>query len=220
MTQSSNLVLTDKVSGTSWNLPSPETGGKTSHPKSTGVIVLPRNSNTQSLTVLDNRTNKIYEVPIENNTIPALKFKEMTADPIPNSREEDESSKGLRVYDPAFQNTAVAKSKITYINGDAGILRYRGYPIEQLAEKSTYLEVAYLLIYGELPTKQQFTNFNHEVMYHTFVHLNVTELMRKFNYNAHPMGMFVSGVAAMSTFHPDANPALAGSDLFIRDEKA
>ncbi|CAJ0886195.1 7700_t:CDS:2 [Entrophospora sp. SA101] len=135
----SSLVLTDKVSGTSWNLPSPETGGKTSPPKPTGVIVLPRNPNTQSLRVLDNRTNKIYEVPIENNTIPALKFKERTADPIPNSREEDESSKGLRndyinlnifvclnsVYDPAFQNTAVAKSKITYINGDAGILRYR-----------------------------------------------------------------------------------------------
>ncbi|CAJ0769133.1 12434_t:CDS:2, partial [Entrophospora sp. SA101] len=158
-------------------------------------------SNTQSLTVLDNRTNKIYEIPIENNTIPAIKFKEMTADPMPNSREEDESSKGLRndyinlnifvclnsVYDPAFQNTAVAKSKITYINGDAGILRYRGYPIEQLAEKSTYLEVAYLLIYGELPTKQQFTNLIMNCFYDTF---------------------------------PDANPALAGSDLFIRDEKA
>ncbi|CAJ0745516.1 23539_t:CDS:10 [Entrophospora sp. SA101] len=196
MTQSSSLVLTDKVSGTSWNLPSPETGGKTSPPKPTGVIVLPRNPNTQSLRVLDNRTNKIYEVPIENNTIPALKFKERTADPIPNSREEDESSKGLRndyinlnifvclnsVYDPA-----VAKSKITYINGDAGILRYRGYPIEQLAEKSTYLEVAYLLIYGELPTKQQFTNLIMNCFYDTF---------------------------------PDANPALAGSDLFIRDEKA
>ncbi|CAJ0760429.1 11256_t:CDS:10 [Entrophospora sp. SA101] len=192
----SSLVLTDKVSGTSWNLPSPETGGKTSPPKPTGVIVLPRNPNTQSLRVLDNRTNKIYEVPIENNTIPALKFKERTADPIPNSREEDESGKGLRndyinlnifvclnsVYDPA-----VAKSKITYINGDAGILRYRGYPIEQLAEKSTYLEVAYLLIYGELPTKQQFTNLIMNCFYDTF---------------------------------PDANPALAGSDLFIRDEKA
>src|SRR6266511_5684025 len=94
-----------------------------------------------------------------------------------------------------------------------------GYPIEQLAEKSTYLEVAYLLIYGELPTKQQFANFNHEVLHHTFVHLNVTELMRKFNYDAHPMGMFISGIAAMSTFHPDANPALAVSENLINFKK-
>src|SRR5436190_16403072 len=91
----------------------------------------------------------------------------------------------------------------------------RGYPIEQLAEKSTYLEVAYLLIYGELPSKQQYQNFSHEIMHHTFVHFNVTELMRNFNYDAHPMGLFISGISAMSTFHPDANPALAVRFLYI-----
>ncbi|CAG8511020.1 15068_t:CDS:10 [Funneliformis mosseae] len=217
--KSSGLVLTDKSSGTTWSLPAPEKGLGNVPARPTAVVVLPRSSNTQSLTVLDNRTNKLYEVPIDNNTISAIKFKEITADPAPGSREEDESGKGLRIYDPAFQNTAVAQSKITYINGDTGVLRYRGYPIEQLAEKSTYLEVAYLLIYGELPSKDQFMNFSHEVMHHTFVHFNVTQLMRNFNYDAHPMGLFISGIAAMSTFHPDANPALAGSDLFIRDDK-
>ncbi|CAG8708415.1 3606_t:CDS:10, partial [Acaulospora morrowiae] len=213
------LVLTDKSSGTSWVLPAPTQNDGKSFAQATSVVVLPRSSNTQSLTVLDNRTNKLYEVPITNNTIPATKFKEMIANPLPGSREEDDSAKGLRVYDPAFQNTAVCHSKITYINGDSGILRYRGYPIEQLAEKSSYLEVAYLLIYGELPTKLQYTNFFHEVMHHTFVHFNVAELMRNFNYDAHPMGMFISSISALSTFHPDANPALAGSNLFIRNEE-
>ncbi|CAG8540627.1 4820_t:CDS:2, partial [Diversispora eburnea] len=211
-----------KSSGVSWSLPSPiKEDGKISS-QSTAVVVLPRSTNTESLTILDNRTNKIYEVPITNNTIPAIKFKEISANGGPGSREEDESNKGLRVYDPAFQNTAVCQSKITYINGDGGVLRYRGYPIEQLAEKSTYLEVAYLLIYGELPSKSQYSIFSHEVMHHTFVHFNVTELMRKFNYDAHPMGMFISGISALSTFHPDANPALAvnGSDLFKLNETA
>ncbi|KAG9292443.1 hypothetical protein G9A89_015313 [Geosiphon pyriformis] len=217
--KTATLSLTDQASGTKWFLPTPKNDDSKNGARPTTVVILPRSLNTQSLTVLDNRTNKLYEIPIVNNTIPALKFKEMTSDPIPGSREEDESGKGLRVYDPAFQNTAVAQSKITYINGDTGVLRYRGYPIEQLAEKSTYLEVAYLLIYGELPSKVQYHNFSHEVMHHTFVHFNVTELTRNFNYDAHPMGMFISSIAAMSTFHPDANPALAGSDLFIRDEK-
>ncbi|CAG8737401.1 9873_t:CDS:2, partial [Cetraspora pellucida] len=205
------LVLTDKTSGVSWILPTPL--------KTDGKVQAQPTTNTQSLTVLDNRTNKLYEIPITNNTISALKFKEIRADPLPGSREEDESGKGLKVFDPAYQNTAVCYSKITYINGDTGALRYRGYPIEQLAEKSTYLEVAYLLIYGELPSKQQYAYFSHEIMHHTFVHFNVSELMRKFNYDAHPMGMFISGISAMSTFHPDANPALAGSDLYIRDER-
>ncbi|CAG8512385.1 11143_t:CDS:10 [Acaulospora colombiana] len=191
------LTLTDKVSGASWELQTPTKADGKSLAQATSVL---------------------YEVPITNNTIPAVKFKEMSADPRPGSREEDESTKGLRVYDPAFQNTAVCYSKITYINGDLGILRYRGYPIEQLAEKSTYLEVAYLLIYGELPSKEQHDSFVHEVMHHTFVHFNVAELMRNFNYDAHPMGMFLSGISALSTFHPDANPALAGSNLFIRNE--
>ncbi|CAG8504071.1 9501_t:CDS:2 [Paraglomus brasilianum] len=217
----STLTLIDNATGASWAFPKPRIADGTNATQSTSVVVLPRSKNTQSLTVLDNRTNKIYEVPIANNTIPAVKFKEMTATgTMGSSREEDETGKGLRVYDPAYQNTAVAQSKITYINGDAGVLRYRGYPIEQLAEKSTYLEVAYLLIYGELPTKTQYTNFSHEVMHHTFVHFNVSELMRNFNYDAHPMGMFISGIAAMSTFHPDANPALVGSSIFTKNEQA
>lgn len=211
--------MTDKTSGVSWILPTPTKSDGKIQAQPTSVVVLPRSTNTQSLTVLDNRTNKLYEIPITNNTISALKFKEIRSDPAPGSREEDESGKGLKVFDPAFQNTAVAYSKITYINGDTGALRYRGYPIEQLAEKSTYLEVAYLLIYGELPSKTQYASFSHEIMRHTFVHFNVTELMRKFNYDAHPMGMFISCISAMSTFHPDANPALAGSNLFIRDER-
>ncbi|RUS24698.1 citrate synthase-like protein [Jimgerdemannia flammicorona] len=160
-------------------------------------------------------------------------------------RVEDETENGLRVYDPGFQNTAVARSSITYINGDEGILHYRGYPIEELAENSSYLEVAYLLIYGELPTPTQFAHFEHEVMHHTFAHTKLTELMQTFNYDAHPMvslhhlrpflpnpsvtisadftrllppqGCFITGIAAMSTFHPEANPALQGADVFTNN---
>ncbi|RKP11277.1 citrate synthase-like protein [Piptocephalis cylindrospora] len=182
-------------------------------------VPTPRSTNPKSLTVLDNRTNQLYEVPIQpGNTIDATKFKIM--------KEEDEEGQvaypppggpGLMVYDPAFQNTAVTRSSITYIDGDEGILRYRGYPIEELAEKSTYLEVAFLLIYGELPSKDQFAHFSDEVMRHTFLHTNVSDLMHAFNYDAHPMGMFITGLAAMSTFHPEANPALAGSDMYLED---
>ncbi|RKP10382.1 citrate synthase-like protein [Thamnocephalis sphaerospora] len=210
----SGFTLKEKQTGRSWELDAP---GTDQRPVTFAVV--PGGNDPQSLTVLDNRTNKIYTVPIVNNTISALKFKEMVADPRPDARPEDESDQGLRVYDPAFQNTAVAKSKITYIDGDNGILRYRGYPIEELAEKSNFLEVSYLLIYGELPSKEQFTHFAHEVMHHTFLHVKVTELMSSFNYDAHPMGMFISGLAAMSTFHPEANPALNSSDMYVRDER-
>ncbi|CAG8688099.1 22244_t:CDS:10 [Gigaspora margarita] len=173
------LVLTDKTSGVSWILPTPTKSDGKIQAQPTSVVVLPRSANTQSLTVLDNRTNKLYEIPITNNTISALKFKEIRSDPAPGSREEDESGKGLKFV--------------------TNILIYKtGYPIEQLAEKSTYLEVAYLLIYGELPSKTQYTSFSHEIMRHTFVHFNVTELMRKFNYDAHPMGMFISCISAMN----------------------
>ncbi|KAJ1974899.1 hypothetical protein H4R34_004543, partial [Dimargaris verticillata] len=119
-----------------------------------------------------------------------------------------------------FQNTAVAQSKITYIDGDKGILQYRGYDIAELAEKSSFLEVAYLLLYGNLPTKTQFAEFNDEVMHHTFVHIQMANLMRSFNYDAHPMGMFISGMSALSTFHPEANPALNGSDMYIDDPRS
>lgn len=178
--------------------------------KSAGFVVLEAKPESQSLTVLDNRTGKVYEVPIEKGTIHATAFQKIKT---------VSDHEGIRVYDPAYQNTAVAKSAITYIDGDEGILRYRGYPIEELAEKSNFLEVAYLLIYGELPDKVQSEAWANEVMRHTFLHVRVSELMQTFNYDSHPMGMFISGIAAMSTFHPEANPSLAGSDIFTRDKK-
>jgi len=143
----------------------------------------------ETLTVTDNRTGQSVEVPIEDGAIHATALREL----------------GLMSYDPAFLNTASTKSRITYIDGDAGILRYRGYPIEQLAEQSTYLETAYLLLFGELPTEAELAAWTHEITVHTFLHENVKRLMEGFRYDAHPMGMFVSVVAALSTFYPEAN---------------
>ncbi|KAJ3289447.1 hypothetical protein HK104_007462, partial [Borealophlyctis nickersoniae] len=163
-------------------------------------------SNTQTLTVLDNRTGKTYDIPIEDGTIKATAFQAIK-----------EGNVGIRLYDPAYQNTAVCRSTICEIDGDAGILRYRGYPIEELAEKSNFLEVSYLLIYGELPTKLQYQTWSDQVLRHTFVHTRVHEVMQAFNYDAHPMGMFISSVAAMSTFHPEGNPALQGVDLYTKN---
>ena len=132
-------------------------------------------------------------MPIEDRSVQANAFAQM---------------EGLVVYDPSYQNTAVARSKICFIDGDRGILRYRGYPIEELAEKSTFLEVAFLCIYGELPSKLELEDWNRQIMRHTFLHNNLSQLMRSFNYNAHPMGMFISVMSGMSTFHPEANPSL------------
>ncbi len=148
-----------------------------------------------TLTVTDNRTGKQYEIPIENDTIKAIDLRQIKVHP------EDF---GMMTYDPAFMNTAACKSKVTFIDGDKGILRYRGYPIEQLAEKCTYLEVAYLLIHGELPTKTQLEEWTKNITMHTFVHESMKKFMDAFHYDAHPMGMFVSSVAALSTFYPSA----------------
>jgi citrate synthase len=148
-----------------------------------------------TLTITDNRTGKNYELPIEHGTIRAMDLRE-----IKTSAEDF----GLMTYDPAFTNTASCKSKITFIDGEKGILRYRGIPIEQLAEKSTYLETAYLLFYGELPTEMQLKEWTNHITHHTFVHENVKKFMDGFHYDAHPMGMLVSAVAALSTFYPDA----------------
>jgi citrate synthase len=148
-----------------------------------------------TLTIIDNRTGKQYEIPIENDTIRATDFRQIRMHP------EDF---GMMIYDPAFMNTAACRSTITYIDGDRGILRYRGYPIEQLAERCSYLEVAYLLIHGELPNKAQLEEWTRNVTTHTFVHENVKKFMDGFHYDAHPMGMFVSTVAALSTFYPTA----------------
>jgi citrate synthase len=148
-----------------------------------------------TLTVTDNRTGKVYEVPIEDGAIRASALRTIKV---------DDEDFGLMSYDPAFLNTASVRSAITEIDGDRGILRYRGYPIEQLAEQSTYLETAYLLLFGELPTEDEQQRFVDEVTHHTFVHENVKQLMEGFRYDAHPMGMLVSVVAALSTFYPEA----------------
>ncbi len=148
-----------------------------------------------SLTVVDNRTGKQYDLPIQDGAIRANDLRQIRV---------DDDDYGLKSYDPAFMNTASCKSAITYIDGDKGILWYRGYPIEQLAEKSSFLEVAYLLMYGELPTAAQLDEWTHQITYHTFIHENIKKLMDGFHHDAHPMGMFMATVAAMSTFYPDA----------------
>jgi citrate synthase len=150
----------------------------------------------ETLTVTDNRTGETYEVPITDGTVRAMDFRQMKV---------ADDDFGLMTYDPAFTNTASTRSAITFIDGDAGILEYRGYPIEQLAEKSTYLEVAYLLIHGELPTAAQLQEWTHLITIHTFVHENIKEFMAGFRHDAHPMGMLVGAVGALSTFYPDAN---------------
>jgi citrate synthase len=150
---------------------------------------------TDSLTVRDNRTGAEYEIPIVDGTIRAADLGQIkTADDEP----------GLATYDPGFVNTASCRSSVTFIDGDKGILEYRGYPIEQLAEKSTFLEVAYLLIYGELPSKEQYDAWVHEITYHTYVHENVKGFMQGFRYDAHPMGMLMASVGALSTFYPES----------------
>ena len=152
-------------------------------------------ANKDTLTITDNRTGKQYEVPIEHDTIRAMDLRQIKV---------DADDFGLMTYDPAFMNTASCKSQITYIDGDRGILEYRGYPIEQLAEQSTYLEVAYLLLYGELPQEAQLQQWTHHITHHTFINENIKKVLDGFHYNAHPMGMFEAMVAALSTFYPDA----------------
>ena len=148
-----------------------------------------------SLSITDNRTGKSYEVAIQHGAIKALDLRQIKA---------SDSDFGLMTYDPAFTNTASCKSRITFIDGDRGILNYRGYPIEQLAEQSTYLETAFLILQGELPTQAESEAFRHRITHHTLVHENVKELMAGFRYDAHPMGMLMSTVAALSTFYPEA----------------
>ena len=148
-----------------------------------------------TLTITDNRTGKSYEVPIEYDTINAQALRQIKVNP------EDF---GMMTYDPGYGNTASCKSSITYIDGDKGILEYRGYPIEQLAEQSNFLEVAYLLIYGELPNEKTAKEWEYKVCHHTFVHENLTDLMKSFRYDAHPMGMLISALAFMSTLHKEA----------------
>ncbi|MDB4971511.1 MAG: gltA [Myxococcales bacterium] len=156
----------------------------------------------ETLTVTDNRTGKNYELPITDGTIRALDLREI------KTGAEDF---GLLSYDPAYLNTASCRSSITFIDGDKGILRYRGYDVAELAEKSSYLEVAYLILYGELPTKPQIEEFSSEITVHTFLHENARRFIDGFRYDAHPMGVLIATVAALSTFYPEAKE--------IKDEK-
>ena len=145
----------------------------------------------ETITIIDDRTGKKVTVPLRDGVFPSSALRELDPE--------------LRMYDPAFLSTAACESSITYIDGDAGILRYRGYPIEQLAEKSTYLEVAYLLLNGELPTTSQLEKWNYDVIHHTMIHENMRKrFVDGFHYDAHPMGMFVSAVAALGTFYPES----------------
>ncbi|MGB7947252.1 MAG: citrate synthase [Candidatus Binatia bacterium] len=148
----------------------------------------------ETLTIIDNRTGKKYELPIRNGAIRATDLFQI------KTGEDD----GLVSYDPGFMNTASCQSKITYIDGDKGILRYRGYPIEQIAEKSNYLETAYLILHGELPTPSQLADWTHNITFHSIIHENIKKLIDGFHHDAHPMGILVSTVGALSTFYPEA----------------
>src|ERR1700726_4205729 len=165
-----------------------------------GASAMPR----ETLTVTDNRTGKSYEIPVTHDTIRAVDLRQIKVN-------ADEF--GMMTYDPAFNNTASCISRVTYIDGDAGILRYRGYPIEELAEKSTYLETAYLLLRGELPTAAQLKDWQYNVTHHTFIHESIKKFLDGFHYDAHPMGMVISTIAALSTFYNDAK------DIFNEDSR-
>src|SRR6202048_1390740 len=154
----------------------------------------------ETLTITDNRTGKNYEVPIVNDAIRAADLRKIKV---------EANDFGMMSYDPAFNNTASCISKITFIDGDAGILRYRGYPIEDLAEKSTYLETAYLLLNGELPTAAQLKDWTYNVTHHTFIHESIKKFLDGFHYDAHPMGMMISTIAALSSFYHYARDSLS-----------
>jgi len=171
-----NIIVTDTRTGKKYEIPK--------------EIVMPDN-----LTIIDSRTEKEYAIPIANGAIKAMDLRQIKV---------SDDDFGMMTYDPAFMNTASCKSKITFIDGDKGILRYRGYPIEQLAEKSSYLEVAYLVINGELPTKSQLDDWTFQITHHTMLHENTKKFMEGFIPDAHPMGMLVSTIGALSTFYPDA----------------
>ena len=160
-----------------------------------------------TLSITDNRTGKQYEVAVSEGTIKAMDLRQI--------KTSDEDF-GLMTYDPAFMNTASCRSAITFIDGDRGILRYRGYPIEQLAEHCTFLEVAYLIIEGELPSATQLDKWVHDITYHTYVHTNITKFLESFRYDAHPMGVLLGAVGALSTFYPEAKDIEDPANRYIQ----
>jgi citrate synthase len=178
---------------------SPQTQQKKNENSSSSSSSTDKSNTKTTLTIIDNRTGKKSELNIANNTIKATDFKQFN---------------GLQLYDPGFMNTCSATSRICEIKGSEGVLRYRGYPIEQLAEKSTFLEVSFLLIYGDLPNKQQLDYFTTRIFRHTYVHEDLKKSISAFRYDAHPMGMLISTISAMSTFHPEANPSLVSQDVY------
>ena len=159
-----------------------------------------------TLTVTDNRTGRTYELPIEDDTIKALDLRQIKV---------HEDDFGMMSFDPAFTNTASCRSAITYIDGEAGILQHRGIPIEQLCEHSTFLEVAYLLVFGELPTRPQLEDWVHDVTHHTYVHEDIKKFLTGFRYDAHPMGMLEASTGALSTFYPDSNQILDPIERYL-----
>jgi citrate synthase len=162
---------------------------------------------SDSLTVIDNRTGREYQLPITDGTIRATDLHQISA---------AEGDGGLMSYDPAFLNTSSCRSAITFIDGDLGILRYRGYPIEEIAERATFLETAYLLLEGELPTAEQLAKWEDDVRIHTYVHTNVPRFLEGFRYDAHPMGMLLGTVGALSTFYPDAKQISSPESRYLQ----
>ncbi len=167
-------------------------------------------SPSDTLTIVDNRTGKKYDVPVQNGTIRAMDLRQIKAGP---------DDFGLMTYDPAFMNTANCRSAITFIDGDKGILLYRGYPIEQLAEESDFLETAYLILFGELPTASQQQTWTRDITFHTMLHENIKKFMEGFRYDAHPMGIFLSTVGALSTLNPDAKQIFDKSSRLLQTKR-
>lgn len=179
------------------------------------ITAAPHGSLKGNLTIVDERTGKKYQVPVsEHGTVKAVDLKKITT---------GKDDKGLKLYDPGYLNTAPVRSSICYIDGDEGILRYRGYPIEELAESSTFIEVAYLLMYGNLPSQSQLADWEFTVSQHSAVPQGVLDIIQSMPHDAHPMGVLVSAMSALSIFHPDANPALSGQDIYkskqVRDKQ-
>lgn len=160
-----------------------------------------------TLSVTDSRTGKTTDLPIKNSYINSTDLQKLAY-----------KGKVLRSYDPGYMNTITCTSKISFIDGDRGILEYRGYPIEVLAERANFLEVAFLILFGELPSPKQYNAFSKKIMEHTFLHTDVGELMKSFRYDAHPMGMLCSTIAALSTVHPEQNPSLVGETIYKNKE--
>src|SRR4051812_4522260 len=148
-----------------------------------------------TLTITDNRTGKSYEVPVTDGTIKAIDLRQIKT---------SDDDFGLMTYDPAFTNTASCRSSITFIDGDKGILRYRGFPIEQIAEKASYLETAYLILHGDLPTSSQLDDWSGWITNHTLIHENIKKIIDAFHHDAHPMGVLCAAVAALSTYYPES----------------